>query len=87
MTPEQLNERQGQLTALLAALPAAWAMLTAELQRSRAEKVERLVAADDPELRGRIKEIDDLLQLPNNLRQELLSFVNALPDEGAATDV
>jgi hypothetical protein len=87
MTPEQLNERRGQVTALLNALPAAWSLLAAELRQRRADLLERLVAADDPELRGAIKEIDQILQLPNNLQQELLSFVNALPDEGADTDV
>lgn len=90
MTPNDLaalRERQNQVAATLTAMTGSWSIIAAELQRIRAEKLERLVASENPEIRGAIKQIDEILQLPNNLHQELLSFVNALPDQGAATDV
>ena len=82
MTPEQ-QERHNQVAATLNAMGGCWPLVAAELARIRADKVETLVAADSPELRGAIKEIDQLLQLPNNLREELLSYANALPGQGA----
>lgn len=81
-TPEQ-QERLNQVTATLNAMAGCWPTVAAELARIRADKVETLVAADSPELRGAIKEIDQLLQLPNNLRQELLSYDKALSDQDA----
>jgi hypothetical protein len=82
LTLEQ-QERLNQVAATLNAMEHGWPTVAAELARRRAEMVERLVAADNAELRGAIKQIDEVLQLPNNLRQELLSYDKALPETGA----
>lgn len=87
MTPEQAQEvaeRVNQVQAVLNALPGAWAPLARELERIRAEKVEALVTENNEQTRGAVKQIDEVLQLPNNLRQELLNLVNSLPEMGEA---
>lgn len=78
------RERLNQVQAVLNALPGAWAPLVRELERIRAEKVASLVTANNEELRGAIKFIDEVLQLPNNLHQELLTLANSLPKPGDA---
>lgn len=88
MTPEQeqdVRQRADQVQAVLNALPGAWAPLAREFERIRAEKVQSLITANNEEVRGGIKLIDEVLQLPNNLRQELLSLVNSLPESGEST--
>lgn len=85
MTDEQQAELRGrmdQVQGLLNALDGAWAPLARELARLRAEKVESLVTENNEQTRGAVKQIDEVLQLPNNLRQELLSLGNSLPDMG-----
>jgi type VI protein secretion system component VasF len=88
MTPDQeqdVRQRVDQVQAVLNAIPEAWAPLAREFERIRAEKVDKLITANNEELRGAIKFIDEVLQLPNNLRQELLNLVNSLPKTGEAT--
>lgn len=88
MTNEQqaeLRARVDQVQACLNALAGAWAPLARELGRIRAEKVESLVTENNEQTRGAVKQIDEVLQLPNNLREELLSLVNSLPETGETT--
>jgi type VI protein secretion system component VasF len=88
MTPEQAHEvaeRANQVQTVLNALPGAWAPLAREFERIRAEKVASLITENNEAVRGAIKFIDEVLQLPNNLRQELFNLVNSLPDAGEAT--
>jgi hypothetical protein len=85
MTPEQLQivrERADQVQAVLNAMPGAWGPLAREFERIRAEKVDALITENNEAVRGAIKFIDEVLQLPNNLRQELLSLTNSLPKTG-----
>jgi hypothetical protein len=44
--------------------------------------VDALITENNEAVRGAIKFIDEVLQLPNNLRQELLSLTNSLPKTG-----
>lgn len=85
MTPDQVAEVRGrvdQLQSALNALPGAWAPLAREFERIRAEKLLALVTENNEQTRGAIKQIDEVLQLPNNLRQELLNLAKSLPDMG-----
>ena len=85
MTPDQLQTvraRVDQVQAVLDALPGAWGPLAREFERIRAEKVDKLITENNEAVRGAIKFIDEILHLPNNLRQELLSLTNSLPKTG-----
>lgn len=85
MTPDQVQDvrvRLDQVQTTLNALDGAWAPLAREFERIRGEKVAALITANNEEVRGAIKFIDEVLQLPNNLRQELLSLANSLPETG-----
>jgi type VI protein secretion system component VasF len=88
VTDEQQAELRGrvnQVQGLLNAIEGAWAPLARELARMRAEKVESLVTENNEQTRGAVKQIDEVLQLPNNLREELLSLINSLPETGEAS--
>lgn len=88
MTDDQqaeLRARIDQVQSALNALAGAWAPLAREFERIRAEKVAALVTRNNEQTRGAVKQIDEVLQLPNNLREELLSLVNSLPENGEST--
>lgn len=80
MTPEA-EQRLAQVTPLYSALGGMWPLLAAELERSKADLVISLISENSEELRGRIKQIDDLLNLPHSLRQELDLLTKPLPGE------
>lgn len=65
------NERKGHISVLFGALPAAWNPLSVELGYLRERYVASLVTQNSEEVRGKIKMIDELLRLPETLRQEL----------------
>lgn len=82
MSPEQIDAARVRLMVLqsaVGAMDASWPFLAPLLQELRGEKVAALIAADDQELRGRIKQIDDLLQMPQYLRNEIQVLSEALP--------
>jgi hypothetical protein len=81
---QDVRQRTDQVQTVLNALAGSWAPLAREFERIRAEKVASLITANNEEVRGAIKFIDEVLQLPNNLRQELFSLVNSLPETGDA---
>lgn len=64
------KDRLAQIAQLEQGLQAAWPTLLAHLQSRRSELVVALVAHEDEQMRGRIKELDDLLSLPQRLQQE-----------------
>lgn len=81
MTPEvlaELRERQDQVQSALNALVGSWAPIAREMSRVRAERVEKLITAESEATRGAIKMIDELLQLPNTLQQELKTLAEAI---------
>lgn len=65
------NERKGHISVLFSALQAAWKPLETELGYLRERYVASLVTQNSEEVRGKIKMIDELLRLPETLRQEL----------------
>lgn len=79
---DALRSRVNEIQSVLNALPGAWAPLAREFERIRADKVLALITENNEQTRGAVKQIDEMLQLPNNLRQELLSLVNSLPKPG-----
>lgn len=80
-----VRARVDQVQSALNALPGSWAPLAREFERIRAEKVAALITENNEQVRGAVKLIDEILLLPNNLRQELLNLVNSLPENGEAT--
>lgn len=76
---QDIRVRMGECQAALNAMDGVWPHIARELNRERLLKMERLVVAEDQELRGRIKQIDDLLLLPQYLRREITDLSNALP--------
>lgn len=74
------NERRGHVTALYSSLPGSWPMLEKELTHLREQFVADLIVSNDEQKRGRIKMIDELLRLPETLRQEMDQMAQSLPD-------
>jgi hypothetical protein len=71
---EVANERLAEILPLQQALAASWTFLKVYLEQRKRELVTDLVAADDEQKRGRIKEINDLLELPERLQQEAVNL-------------
>lgn len=75
----RVRARVSECGDVLAAMDGIWPRIALELERQRMTKMEMLVVAEDQELRGRIKQIDDLLLLPQYLRREIENLSSALP--------
>ena len=75
----ELTERKAQLQTLLNAMQN-WPQIRPELERMKAQMVMSLVTSDDEQLRGRIKQLNDILDLPATLFSELQGIQDALPD-------
>lgn len=74
------NERRGHVPALYSSLPGSWPLLEKELAHLRAQFVADLIVSNDEQKRGRIKMIDELLRLPETLRQEMDQMAQSLPE-------
>lgn len=83
MDRDKIGARVGEAQTLLNAISPVWPLLAEELLRMRTDHVDRLIAQNSEELRGAVKFIDELLRLPNNLRQESLNLAKSLsePDD------
>lgn len=79
-----LKARANEITQTLEAMHSAWPFLLREIQRLKAEQLPQLISKDDEQLRGRIKQLQALEDLPLQLRQELEDINAALSDEDAA---
>jgi len=77
---QNIRVRMSECQATLNAMDGVWPHIARELRRERLAQIERLVVAEDQELRGRIKQIDELLLLPQYLRREITDLSNALPE-------
>jgi ppGpp synthetase/RelA/SpoT-type nucleotidyltranferase len=75
-----VETRLAQIAALRTVLPASWAHLAEELRRMRDERLIRLIAQNDEQVRGQVKMIDELLRLPNTLDQEMQDLAQSLPE-------
>ncbi len=79
-----LQKRGADIQQLIEAIRSGWPFLLAELKSREQEKTQQLVTANDETLRGRIKEIRDLQELPSDLYQELEDIGAALSEMDAA---
>lgn len=71
---EAANRRMAEILPLQQALAASWGPLEKHLQDRKDDLVVRLIVKNDEETRGRIKEIDDLLALPQRLQREAVDL-------------
>lgn len=83
MNESEIRARLDQMQACLNAMVGLWPFVVTELEAQRLQRMESLVTAEDPELRGRIKQIADLIALPQYLRSEIENWNLALPKTGA----
>lgn len=81
---QDLKARANEISQAIEAMHAAWPFLLREIQRLNAEQLPRLIQKDDEQLRGRIKQLQDLEELPLRLRRELEDINAALSDPDAA---
>lgn len=73
MTPD-VEARKAEVLRLQGALQGNWTALSIHLNARKQELIIRLVSGNDEQTRGRIKEIDDLLALPEWLQQEAIAL-------------
>jgi hypothetical protein len=78
---DRARERLAQIAPMQQALSVVWTALEKHLRERKADLVLRLVSKNDDEVRGRIKEIDDLLELPERLQQEAVSLQQPQQEE------
>lgn len=76
-----INARLDYLDSTLNALESSWPKLAAEIQ-SRIDRLTlKLISANDDETRGAIKELRDLLSLPESLLYERNHINSELKDD------
>jgi hypothetical protein len=78
----EVKERLAELMLLQGALSAGWNSLKGHLEKRKAELVVGLISHDDEQMRGRIKELDDLLGLPERLQREAEGLTAPQQEEG-----
>lgn len=79
MTPE---ERLAEISPLQHGLLASWPTLKPYLEARRLLLTGKLVLEDNEQTRGRIKELNDLLELPERLQQEAVNLQQPPQVEG-----
>ena len=72
-----MNERLAEIQTLQSAILPIWSILSKELLSQRQFWAEKLVVINDEQVRGRIKAIDLLLDLPDSLQQEAIALKQA----------
>lgn len=77
---ETLKSRANKLRSQMEAMRHAWPFLLPVLQERRDEKTQALIAKEDPEVRGHIKAIQGLIELPETVRAELEQLEQAIED-------
>lgn len=81
---DALETRRALIIGLIDALRGTWSLLLPELQARALSRTAQLVAVNDEQTRGRIKELQDLQDLPTCLQYELEAIQAALSDPDAA---
>lgn len=76
------EQRLAQVVPLYNAMAGMFPLLSAELMILRANYVESLVSENNDEVRGRIKQLDEMLRLPHSLSQEIQNLNESLPEMG-----
>lgn len=86
MNREQLEAELNRINSTLDALRGAWPMLHLQLQSRMNDLVNRLIGKESEQTRGAIKEVRQLIELPQTLQQERESITAALSDMDAANN-
>lgn len=86
MSREQLEADLNRVNASLDALRGAWPALHHILQSRMADLVNSLIGQESKQTRGAIKEVRQLIELPQTLQQERESITAALSDMDAANN-
>lgn len=66
----EVEARIAHISALIDSMRACWPSIVEELRAREADLITQLVAQDNPETRGRIKQLRDVIDLPYLLRSE-----------------
>lgn len=74
-----MSERLNEIERVLPAL-SSWPLVVAEIQLQIDAMMERLVASEDPEARGAIKQLRYLIDLPGRLQSERTYLAAGLSD-------
>lgn len=80
MDKAQLSELLSTQQARLDAVRNSWPVLGSLFGEMRAEAVESLVAQESEQVRGRIKELDLVMELPSSLSAEVEQLAQAMKD-------
>jgi len=75
-----MEQRKQQIASMMLAMEATWPQIRLMLQDRKQDYIDNLIAQDNEQTRGRIKEIDDLINLPSTLHQELMAIQDALAE-------
>lgn len=67
MTPDEAKAIEYAELQRLQQIMACWPALKTYLLELRAQQVEKLIVKEDTQARGRINQLDELLQLPNDV--------------------
>lgn len=78
------NERLDRINRLIGGLGGVWHLLEAEMQDRLNALITELISQDNEQKRGAIKELRNLLSLPETLQQERESIIAALSEESDA---
>jgi hypothetical protein len=76
------DERLAELAMLSQGLSAAWPTLSQWLIERKDRFTQDLVNSDNAETRGRIKELAEILELPERLRNEAIALQQPQQEEG-----
>jgi hypothetical protein len=74
-----MQERKEELEALIKSMRFAWDPILAEIQKRIDSCTSCLVSVESQEMRGRIKALTDLIELPAQLQNELDGINAELP--------
>lgn len=83
---DELRHRYTVITRTLEAISPGWPFFMAEVDKKIAELTDSLITQNSEELRGRIKALRDLKDLPSDLQQERHGMDAALSEESDAAD-
>lgn len=78
----EAEARLTQITALFSAMQGAWPAIAVELGLRQQDLIASLISQNNDETRGRIKQLNDLIDLPNSIYQEMQNLKQPLPDQG-----
>ena len=77
---DEIRKRHAELVAMQNAVMATWQSVVPGLVKRREQFVLELINADCEEKRGRIKELDFLIRLPEAINDEIILLGRGLPE-------